>query len=114
MSEPVDSNPIVGSRAVFIAGFLTGNVCGLVYLGVGGHLWESVSLNPIALIGAFLGIGLVGTLIGGMSGLALKLLLDAQMVTRGWLAAVIIAGLTSGLTGLLITGYLVVELWYDR
>jgi hypothetical protein len=111
MSEPLDPNPIPGIRAVFLAGFLTGDLCGLVYLAIIGHLWESILLNPLALIGAFLGIGLVGTMIGGVSGLSLGLLLGAHKGTVGRQVPFVVAGMTSAATGLLITRYLVATLW---
>jgi hypothetical protein len=95
---------------VFLAGFFTGNACGLLYLGVTGHPWESVTLSPLALVGAFLGVGLVGAMIGGVCDLSLRLLLGEGKTTAGWQAPAVVAGVASATIGLWITGFLVAAL----
>jgi hypothetical protein len=108
MREPTESDPTAGIRAVFLAGFFTGNACGLLYLAITGHLWESFTQNPLALFGAFLGIGLVGSMIGGVCGLSLKLLLGKGKPNA---VPVVVAGVASAALGLWITTFLVAALW---
>ncbi|MSQ96742.1 MAG: hypothetical protein EXR98_19610 [Gemmataceae bacterium] len=113
MSEVEDSNPVPGIRGVFIAGFFSGNISGLTYLTINGHLIDSVTLNPIALIGAFLGIGLVGAMLGGLSGLSVKLLRGAMKAKDGWHIPVAVAAAVSATVGLLISWPLIAVLFGD-
>jgi hypothetical protein len=111
MNETGDYNPVPGIRAVLVAGFMSGNVLGWLYLAVTGHLLESLSLNPVALGGAFLGVGLVGMWVGAVSGLSLRLLLGERTASDGWYAPIIVAGAASGGMGLLIASFVVGVLW---
>ena len=107
MDENHDSDPVPGIRAVLLAGFLSGNAFGLLYLTFTGHLLESLWLNPLALVGAILGIGLVGVTIGAMCGLSLRLLLGEQKAKDGWLLPSLVAGAASAASGLWIAYMLV-------
>jgi hypothetical protein len=101
-----ESDPTLGIRAVFLAGFLSGNVCGFLYLTFSGHLLESLWLNPLALFGAFLFVGLVGMLVAALSGFSFKLT-AAERAKDDWLVPVVVAGIASAVTGLVITYTLV-------
>jgi hypothetical protein len=99
-------SPISGIRAVFLAGFFTGNAFGLLYLLFSGNLLGSL-MNPLALGGAFIGVGILGTMIGGITGLGLRLLLGEQDASKGWEAPIIASVIASALMGLFITNMVV-------
>ena len=101
MNEPVDPTP--GIRAVFIAAFLGGNASALAYMAVRGKLLEAVQSNPLAILGGFLGIGLVGMSAGAICGLALRLVLEKMGgAVAGWWLPLASAVAVSALLGLFV------------
>lgn len=112
MVEHGDSDPTSGIRAVLLVGFLSGDTFGLLYLTFTGHLLESLWLNPLALFGAFLGIGMVGAMIGSVFGLSSRMLLGKRWAKNGWLVPVLVAGTASGVAGLL-QAYVLVALVFQ-
>src|SRR5579864_8515287 len=100
MSQPTpDPMPVI--RAVLLAGFISGNAIGLIYLTLEGHLLESLQQNPLALFGAILGIGIAGTMVGGACGLMIKLVQEKRGATDVG-GPVIVSAAVSGLVGFLI------------
>ena len=101
MSQPTP-DPMPGIRAVLIAGFVSGNAVGLAYLTLEGHLSESLRLNPLALLGAILGVGIAGTLVGAVCGLFLRLRLEKQGAADVSRGPVVVSAFASALVELLI------------
>jgi hypothetical protein len=102
MSDPPDPTPAI--RAVLLTGFFSGNAVGLVYMAVRGVLLEAIQLNPLAVFGGFLFVGLLGLMVGAFSGLSLKLLLDkVSGDTAPWWMPAFVAGCFSALVGFYVT-----------
>ena len=99
-----------GIRAVLAAGFLTGNAVGLLYLTYEGHLSESLELNPLALFGAILGVGIAGMMAGAACGLCIKLLQEKRGAAEVG-GPIIVSAAASGLVGFLIANALISALW---
>jgi len=98
-------NPMPGIRAVIWTGFLTSNVAAIIPLVARGHWRDLIELLPDelpTLLGAVLGIGTLGMVIGTIIGLSLRLLVESEAENRGWGAPLIAAGIVSTLTGLAV------------
>jgi hypothetical protein len=104
--DPHDPNHVRAIRAVFLTGLLACPMCGLVYLAVTGHLQESVSLNPLALAGAFIGFAIVGASVGGVCGLSMKV----GPASR-WTLPVLVSALASMSVGWLMASGLLAMVW---
>lgn len=113
MTEAPEPNPVPRIRAMFITGFITSDTCGVLYLLIIGRLWESITLNPLAVVGALLGVGLSGMLIGNLAGLSLRLLLGERSGAAGWVMSVAVAGVAAAVTGLAIAVVLTSLLWHE-
>lgn len=111
MSDPSNNNEAQGIRSVLIAGPACSVVMGMLFLLIQGLLWEAITLNPLALIGALLGLGLVGAIVGNISGMGLRMLLRDESSNDDWQIPVIAAGAASALVGLMITHFLAGLLW---
>jgi hypothetical protein len=110
MHERDDPRPVI--RAVLLAGFFSGNLCGVVYMVARGVFVEGLRLNPLAMLGGFLGVGLLGMMGGALCGLSLRLVLErtGRLASGRW-TPVVIAALASGFVGLVIVYALVGILW---
>jgi hypothetical protein len=96
-------DPTGGIRAVLVTGFVAGNVSALFYMATRGVLIEAIQLNPIAVLGGFLAVGLVGMITGTMCGLSLRLILERIAgASKSWWPPVLFAAVVSGAIGLLI------------
>lgn len=111
MDDSPHPNPLSGFRTLYLSGFLSGNVCGLWYLAFTGHLPELVSLNPLAFLGVFFLLGLVGMQLGALCGLVFRLCLEKLKAKDRWRSTVIVATTVSGAFGLLIAYVVVRELY---
>lgn len=109
MNDPHDPRPVI--RAVLLAGFFGGNLCGMLYMAARGVLLEGLSLNPLAMLGGFLAVGLVGMMGGGMCGLALTLALEKSGTRRFLWMPVVTAAVVSGVIGTVIVYALVGLFW---
>ena len=110
MSQPTP-DPMPGIRAVLIAGFVSDNAVGLACLTLEGHLSESLRLNPLALLGAILGVGIAGMLVGAVCGLFLGLRLEKQGAADVSREPVVVSAIASALVGLLIASVAISALW---
>jgi hypothetical protein len=100
-----------GIRAVLVTGCLSGNLVGLALLTFEGHLSESLRLNPIALLGAILEVGIAGMLVGAVCGLFLRLRLEKQGAADVWQGPVVVSAAASALVGFLIANAAISALW---
>jgi len=101
MSQRSESDPTSGIRAVLTGGFLSGNVGAFLYLVFQGFLLDAV-MNPLAVVGCFLGIGLIGMMAGAVFGLSLRLILTKLEANCGWRGPMALSMAVSGVLGLLI------------
>jgi hypothetical protein len=105
------SDPRPGIRAVLLTGFFAGNVCGLLYALLTGRLFENLgwidSYALLAFVGAMMGVGIVGTMVGAFVALSARLLLHGMRLSESWWTPVVLSGLTSGLIGLCVAVFLV-------
>lgn len=112
-SEPTDADPKPGIRVVFLAGFFAGSIFGLLVLAVRGHLRDAMTQNPLSPFGTFLGVGLVGSILGGVGGLSLRMLLGSRPGAWKWRVSIAVATLISAAAGLGTARFLVALLWGD-
>ena len=108
-----DHEPMPGIRSVLIAGFVSGNVSGLFYLLLSGRLLEPWWMAPLALLvllGAMMGVGVVGTLFGTLVGLSGRMLLHGSQLSESWWPPVILSGLTSAAVGWCIAEFVIAAL----
>jgi hypothetical protein len=103
-------DPMPGIRAVLIAGFVSGNSVDLIFLALEGHLLESLELNPLALFGALLGVGIAGMMTGAFAGLIVKLVQEKRGATDVG-GPVIVSAVISGLVGFAIANAIIGVLW---
>jgi len=99
-----------GIRAVLLAGFLSGNAIGLLYLTLEGDLLESLQLNPLALFGAFLAVGLAGMMVGALCGLP-RFCLEKLGAADGWQGPVVVSGTVYACVGFMISSAVIGALW---
>jgi hypothetical protein len=110
MSQP-NPDPMPGIRAVLITGFLSGNVIGLIYLALEGHLGESLRLNPVALFGAVLGVGIAGMMVGAACGLFLRLRLEKRGAADVSQGPLVVSAVASAFVGFVIASAVINALW---
>ncbi len=104
IKEPSDPRPWI--RAVVGTGFLSGNVVVGIYLWL-FHDLEVLFSNPGAIIGGFLGLGLLGMAAGTITGLFSKLVLDQVTDSpKTWWIALAISFLFSSAIALLVVNFL--------
>jgi hypothetical protein len=112
LDEEADPRP--GIRAVLLAGFLAGNLVGLLYALLTGHLFEPgwADLYALAALGGIVAaVGVAGTMLGAIVGLSARLLQHGTGESESWWFPVLLSGLVSGLLGLCIAGFLVSALF---
>jgi xanthosine utilization system XapX-like protein len=105
-----ESDPRPGIRAVLLTGFCAGNVCGLLYALLTGHLfepWWSDAYALLALAGTVAAVGLMGTMVGALVGLSARLLLHGAGLSQSWWPPVLVSGIASGSLGIATAAFLV-------
>jgi len=105
-----ESDPRPGIRAVLVTGFCAGNVCGMLYALLSGHLFEAWWSDPYALLalaGSMLCVGVMGTMVGALVGLSSRLLFHGTGVSESWWPPVVLSAIASGLLGICVAGFLV-------
>ncbi len=106
MDESPELDPMPGIRAILLAGFLSGNGLGLFYITVSGN-FAKLLMEPLAVLGVFLAIGLAGLMVGTFLGLTLRLFQRDQKANEGWHGPIFVAVLASGTIGVLVTHALI-------
>ncbi len=110
MNDRDDPRPVI--RAVLLTGFFGGNVCGMLSMAARGVLLDGLRLNPFAMFGGFLGVGLVGMMFGAICGLSLRLVLERTgRAGAGRWTPVATAAVVSGFIGTVIVYSLVGLFW---
>jgi hypothetical protein len=98
MNERYEPSP--GHRAVFLAGFFSGNVTGLADTAARGVLLEAVWRGPLSMYGYFLAIGLMGMWPAAFVGMSVRLVQEKTgRYPAGWLPPVVSAALVSAWIG---------------
>ena len=108
LNEP---DPTPGIRLVILGGFLGANAGSFLSLVARGYVSE-VLVNPLAIFGGFMGIGLLGAMVGSISGLSLRLLLERLKLAIGWHLPVVLAIIAAAMLGFAVTDSILSSLLY--
>lgn len=101
MIQPSERDPTPAIRVVFLASFVSANLAGAIYLLANGYAGDAIA-NPLAVLGGALGVGLAGMMLGGVCGLALRLLLARARSDASWGVPIVAPVAVAGALGFVV------------